>query len=365
MKLKSAIFFFFVFIASKRIDADAAALTIEITNVPVPAVSSAPAKDASAAPESKTPITIAILKTSGPRKTLAVNITELLGVNLSSDPRFVLVDRTELDKVLDEQALGKSGEITPETAAKIGQLTGAQILVSGREFSTSEGNVVVIADIISTANGRVFSQTVQGMRSDQVTLVSNLSQKIEQVISDESPKLLATAADSAEEQLNMVIEKIKGKAQPAVLIKINETMPGGADSIAQNELERVFQAAGFTVVDEKSHQREDILITGDALATSVAPQGNRSSSQSTLEIKTDGQDVLMTKNASSGATQGNLYSGQATLEIKARDEATGKILMLDFQKGTAVDITNQTAMEQALKNATDLLAERMLPILAH
>lgn len=270
-----------------------------------------------------------------PRRTLANNITALLDVNLSSNPRFVVVDRTELNKVLDEQALGQSGNITPETAAKIGQLTGAQVLVTGREFNEGDKNtVVLIANVISTANGRVFSQTLQGMTANQVTLVANLSKKVAQVVSDQYANLLGTGPASPDDALNKIIEKIKGKPQPAVQVKINESMLGFASPIAQTELQRVLQAAGFTVVDDQSHQKPDIIITGDALT-------------------------------SDGVQVGNLVSGKATLQIKAQDSASGKILMLDLQQGSGSDVSQQAAMEQALKNATDILAERLLPALAH
>src|ERR1035437_2424523 len=108
--------------------------------------------------ETPKPITVGIFSVAGPRRTLAQNIVSLLTVNSSSDARFVIVDRSELDKVLAEQALGRSGNITPDTAAKIGQLTGAKVLVTGREFNaldTGDG-LVVIANVTGTETGRGF-----------------------------------------------------------------------------------------------------------------------------------------------------------------------------------------------------------------
>jgi hypothetical protein len=347
MKQKLVYSLIFVWVAGNIIQANTTTATNDISNFSIQAVSTDPTKDSTSTLQStgsgvslqqqglKKPITIAVLTVAGPRRALANDITALFDVSLSSDPRFVVVDRTDLDKVLGEQVLGQSGIITPETAAKIGQLTGAQILVTGREFNLGDKNsVVIIADIISTTNGQVVSQTEQGMISNLVTLISNLSQKIGQRILDQSSNLLVTGSDSPKDQLNMVIQKIKGKVQPSASVEINETILGIASPIAQTELERVLQDAGFIVVDKKSDQRADILITGDALTSS--------------EVQV-----------------GNLISANATIEIKARDRVSGKILMLDLQKSVAVDVTKQTAMEQSLKNATDLLAERLLPALAH
>lgn len=279
------------------------------------------------------PTTIGVLTIAGPRRTLANNITALLYVNLSSDSRFAVLDRSELNKVLDEQALGKSGNITPETAAKIGQMTGAQILVTGREFfAGSRDDIVVIANVIGTETGRVFSKTAQGPATNLVALISDLSEKIKQTIAEQTTNLLAPAATSPEQRLDKVIQEIKDKAKPAVLVKINESAPNMTNQIAQSELERIFQKAGFTVVDEKSGQRADVLVTGDAIAAS-------------------------------GTRRGDQYSGHATLTIKAQERTTGKILLLDLQQGVAVDLAEQAAVDLALKNATDPLAERLIPML--
>ncbi|HTA31522.1 MAG TPA: CsgG/HfaB family protein, partial [Candidatus Cybelea sp.] len=114
------------------------------------------------------PITIGVLNVAGPRRTMANNIVSLFTANLSADERFALVDREELNKILAEQALGKSGNITPDTASKIGLLSGAKILITGREFMPSGHQVVIIANVIGTENGRVFSMTTQGADSNLV-----------------------------------------------------------------------------------------------------------------------------------------------------------------------------------------------------
>ena len=44
---------------------------------------------------------------------------------------MILVERAELEKVLGEAELGLSGTVSPETAARIGHLTGAKVLVTG------------------------------------------------------------------------------------------------------------------------------------------------------------------------------------------------------------------------------------------
>src|SRR5689334_21114755 len=50
--------------------------------------------------------------------------------NLSEDPRLVVLDRAELNRVLTEQALDLSRDIDPGTAALVGRLTGAGVIVT-------------------------------------------------------------------------------------------------------------------------------------------------------------------------------------------------------------------------------------------
>src|SRR5678816_4247243 len=63
---------------------------------------------------------------------LGPKISALLTVNLSTEPQIICVERAELEKVLGEQELGLSGNVSADTAAKVGSLTGAKVLVTGR-----------------------------------------------------------------------------------------------------------------------------------------------------------------------------------------------------------------------------------------
>jgi curli biogenesis system outer membrane secretion channel CsgG len=57
--------------------------------------------------------------------------------------RYLVVERTELQRVMEEQALGLSGAVTQQTAAKVGELLGAELAVFGTvsEFGYSKGEV--------------------------------------------------------------------------------------------------------------------------------------------------------------------------------------------------------------------------------
>lgn len=67
-------------------------------------------------------------------------MAEQLTTALIKTGRFVVVERQALQDVLGEQELGQSGLIKKETAAKVGQVLGAQIIVRGvvSEFEQAE-----------------------------------------------------------------------------------------------------------------------------------------------------------------------------------------------------------------------------------
>jgi hypothetical protein len=297
------------------------------------------------------PVSVAVFDFTTPYKARLRNdigvIGSLLTADLSTNPQFTLVDRAQLDKILKEQAFGLSGDISPETAAKIGKLVGAKVLVTGQIFSmdddvakydqpNGQGEILIVVNVIGTETGRIFAQREHGLRENLVKMSDELSAKISETITNQYTNLVAAASVSTSNSLAEIINSIQGKPHPAVSVQIDEQIlrmakPG---QTAQTELGAVFQQAGFEVVDEKSDKRPNILITGTA-TTAVNGKGN------------DG-----------------LISASANLNVKAQDRMTGKILLIDRQDSTAVDLNRQTAAKKALADAADKLAERLLPVLA-
>jgi len=92
-------------------------------------------------------------------KDVGAEVTSLVATHLSTEPGLVMVQRAELDKVLAEKELGLSGTVSPETAARIGNLTGAKVLVTGRVFAV-RNELVLVAQVIGTETGRTYGETV-------------------------------------------------------------------------------------------------------------------------------------------------------------------------------------------------------------
>lgn len=58
------------------------------------------------------------------------DLQDMLIAELAAMKSFKVLERKELDAVLDEQDLGQSGRVSKATSSKIGNITGAQYLVS-------------------------------------------------------------------------------------------------------------------------------------------------------------------------------------------------------------------------------------------
>ena len=101
-----------------------------------------PASTTSAAPAP------AQITTKGPKKRIAVlrfdvrtsdrsisgvdlMAAEMLTTSLFKTGQFIVIERNILDKVLQEQALGRSGVVDASTAAQLGQVLGLQAIVTG------------------------------------------------------------------------------------------------------------------------------------------------------------------------------------------------------------------------------------------
>lgn len=262
---------------------------------------------------------------------LGPKVATMVNAALSAEPQIITVERAELEKLLSEQELGLSGTVSAATAAKVGQLTGAKVLVTGRVFKV-EKDTVVVAKIISTETSRVYGEMVKGAAAKSITdLSEELAKKIAKVIAEKGDTLVAKV-ESREEKIARIIKSLPPGKRPVVAVEIAERHFGtpAIDPAAGIELSLILQKAGFTVVDDKSQQKADIEITGEAFSAY-------------------------------GLRKGNLISCRARVEVKVHEKGTGKVLAADRQTSVAVDIAEQTAAKTALQNAAVELAERLVP----
>lgn len=264
---------------------------------------------------------------------LGPKVATLVNAQLSAVPELITVERAELDKILSEQELGLSGAVSTDTAAKVGHLTGAKILVTGRVFKV-EKEMIIVAKVMGTETSRVFGEIVKGNSGAAITALSeSLAKKISDTITQKADALIPKV-ETRDEIVARIKKSLKKENLPKVAVRISEKHFGQPviDPAAETELSKMLQECGFTVVDDKSTEKADIDISGEAFSAY-------------------------------GLRKGNLISCRSRIEIKARKQ-NGDIISVDRETSVAVDVAEQTAAKSALQNAAITLAERLLPKIA-
>lgn len=93
-------------------------------------------------------------------------VAEWLITSLVNTGRFEVVERAQLQKILKEQQLGMTGMINQDTAAKVGELLGVKVIITGSVIQM--GNTYdVNARLISVEDGSILrAERIRGMGLD-------------------------------------------------------------------------------------------------------------------------------------------------------------------------------------------------------
>lgn len=259
-------------------------------------------------------------------------IAVLLNAYLSRLENIIVVERQELEILLKEQELGISGIITHETAGKIGAVTGAKILVTGRVFE-SASKVFIAAKIIGTETSRIYAEIVTIPDIENLEQgVENLARKINETVS-ENINFLVAKQEKPEDIAAKLKKLLSTKKLPTVSIKLKEEHFGkhAVDPAAETEIAAILNQAGFTIIDpSKSNKKPDIAITGEGFS-----------------------EFAMQK--------GNLYSCKGRIELKAVEAKTGILKAAGHQTEIAIDLSELIAGKKALQNAATKLIEKLAP----
>src|SRR5204862_4873111 len=152
---------------------------------------------------------------------LGAQTAALINANLSAEPDLITVERAELEKILGEQEIGLSGTVSPDTAAKVGHLTGAKVLVTGRVFKADK-EIILVAKVIGTETTIVYGDMVTGSAASSITdLSSSLAKKIASLLAEKGDTLLAKV-ESRESRIARIKKSFKSSSLPSVSVKIGE-----------------------------------------------------------------------------------------------------------------------------------------------
>lgn len=266
-------------------------------------------------------------------KELGPKVADLLFARLVAKPELYLVDRAEIKKTLEEQALNITGAVKADEATKVGQLTGAKILVTGSVMQVDK-KIFLVAKIIGTETTRVLGATVDGKVGDDLApMVEKLGDAVAEVVEKQSEKLVPKVA-AVKDRVAALNEKLKNATRPSVIITVSERHIGApaVDPAAQTEIGLLCKGTGFDVIDPEAGTKgqADVQIVGEGFS----------------EV---------------AGRVGGLVSVKARVELKAVDRKTGKVLATDRQTALVVDLTEQIAGKAALQEAAAALTERVLP----
>ncbi|MFA6285735.1 MAG: CsgG/HfaB family protein [Opitutaceae bacterium] len=286
--------------------------------------------------EAATPLPMAVFDFQTTDRSLekkGAEVATLLNAHLSVSPDVFLVERQEIDKILGEQEAGLSGSVSAETAAKVGALVGAKILVTGRAFE-SGGKVYLVAKIMSTETGRVFGELTTAKDFDSINPATEvLAGKIAELTKKQAANLVAKV-EAPGARIERLKKMVAGKTLPPVYVSVAEQHLARAviDPAVQTEMMVVLKEIGFTVLtaDEVAAHEDALVISGEAFS----------------EL---------------GMRRGNLVSCRSRVEISVKQPAAKKLICVDRQMDVAIDIAEHIAAKKALENAALKLLDRIVP----
>jgi TolB-like protein len=310
-------------------------LSIRASMVALAASIILPAFTLAAEEKPASPLSVAVLNFTDGANGLdgvGASVSALLQVQLTVHSDAILVERSELNEILAEQELTLSDAVTPVQAAKVAQLTGAEVLISGRVFAVQD-RIHIVAKVISSSTSRVFGATASYDKGQPLDgAVEKLGQDVAKLLKEKNADLRGGL--SVEEKINAeVAALLKDKPTKKIYVHIRESIVQATvpDPAAQTEIRRTLESAGWSVVD--TAEKADLVIRGEAFAETAIRRGN-------------------------------LWFTRARLEFTVTD-SSGKILKTDRVVCGNVDLAQAVGAKGALQKAgllaTPVVAKASLP----
>lgn len=263
---------------------------------------------------------------------LGVKAGDILFALLAKNQALLLVDRTEMNKTLQEHEINLSGMVTPDQAIQIGKLIGAKIIITGSVIE-SDKTLYLVAKIIGAETSRVLGASVTGKTSEDFNvLMDQLAKQVGETIVKQADQLVAKEV-KMEDRIAALKKQLGDAKRPVVAINVIERHVGQAtiDPAAETELTLFCKETGFEVLNKAADSKKaDVILTGEGFSEFAMRHGN-------------------------------LVSVKARLEVKAVDQQTDKVIATDRQTAVVVDLTEQIAGKSALQKAAAEIAERLLP----
>jgi hypothetical protein len=285
---------------------------------------------------------------------VAKAMPNLLATGLSKNDGIELVEREQLEKVLDEQVLGQTGAIDPETAAQVGKLLGARIIVTPSSYVSGK-QVYVTAKVINVDTGRIKATTKSTLLANP-NLDSVSSLLCTDIIKILDGDLMTAGAVPDEDKLKKMVESIKkaiGDAKKPVICvvvpeeQLRRVVPDPAVNL---QLCYILRKLRFQVLENESAELEKWakdFFTGKA--------GKFPEEAKHVDVVIYGGAIT-----EKVGTTGNFHSMRARVELNAIKVSTGEIIAVHRGTGSAADVSEAIAGKASLEKATLKVAEEFI-----
>jgi TolB-like protein len=110
---------------------------------------------------------------------LMKGVPDFLVTEMSSNPNIRVIERDQVQKLVDEQKLTADGRVDPATAARIGKLLGAQHMIFGGFSADPQGNFRIDARAVDVETGKVeYAARVDDKADNVMPLIDRLAAKL-------------------------------------------------------------------------------------------------------------------------------------------------------------------------------------------
>jgi len=302
------------------------------------------------------PVRVAILPCqalSSETDEMSRTVSALLASAMTKREGVELVEREQLDKALKEQALGVTGLVDADQAAKLGKLLGAKILVSEKTF-IADHDVYLSAHVINVETGRVKAATRSTplAHPSVAALCESLADDISKILKTD----LVNGAVTDEDAFKALIEKLKkstgdGPRPTVTLVLPEEHMRRPIpDPAVATELAYVLRKLRFTVIENDNADLEKWVKDHFAGKTTKFP-----SAIGNIDVVIFGGGI----SEDAGRT-GALYSARARVELTAMKVKSGEVIAVNRAAGTAADTSENIAGKTALQKATVMVVDEFI-----
>ena len=110
---------------------------------------------------------------------LSKGVADFLITEMSSNSSIRVVERDQVQRLIEEQKLVGAGQVDRETAVKVGKLLGAQHMIFGGFMADPKGNFRIDARAVNVETGAIeFTDRVQDRSDNVLALIGQLATRL-------------------------------------------------------------------------------------------------------------------------------------------------------------------------------------------